>query len=407
MHAPNVYITTQAVRQFANSLMFTTYAIYYIKELGFDPFQLLLIGMFLEGACLLFETPTGVFADTRGRRFSVITGFVIMGAGFVVEGSVPFFEGLIPFIVVVITAEVIRGLGETFVSGAAQAWITDEAGEKSAGDIFLRAAAAAQLAGILGIGASVALSSISLNLPFLAGGLIYLGLAVFLHRTMKEHNFKPAVTEGGFFSHGFDAFRDGVKIIKASAILSLLVGISFLLGAATEGWDRLWEAHFLMNLNFPELFHFNEPAWFGVISLVTAASGYLAAVITRKFVRTENEKAVAIVLTCLTVLRACAILGFCFASDFWMALFWLNIVSMASTVSYPLFNAWINQLIPSARRATILSMVGQMDAFGQIAGGPGIGYIGTRFTLRTSLFWVGILQLPILIAYMVSVRKMK
>jgi DHA3 family tetracycline resistance protein-like MFS transporter len=107
----------------AFGLFFMLYAtiasVYRIQTVGLDPLQLVLVGTALELAILIFEVPTGVLADTYGRRRSVIIGFLLIGAGFSFEGAVPVFAA-------VLIAQLVWGMGYTFVSGALQAWIADE-----------------------------------------------------------------------------------------------------------------------------------------------------------------------------------------------------------------------------------------------------------------------------------------
>lgn len=62
-----------------------------IQTVGLNPLQLVLVGTALELAALIFEVPTGVLADTYGRRRSVILGFLLIGAGFSFEGALPTF----------------------------------------------------------------------------------------------------------------------------------------------------------------------------------------------------------------------------------------------------------------------------------------------------------------------------
>jgi MFS family permease len=112
---------------------FTPLAVYYVTTVGLDPLQLVLVGTVLEGTIILFEIPTGIVADVFSRRLSVVLGRVLFGLAFVLEGSVPVFGAIL-------LAEVIRGIGETFLSGASQAWLADEVGDARVGPIFLRAA---------------------------------------------------------------------------------------------------------------------------------------------------------------------------------------------------------------------------------------------------------------------------
>lgn len=66
-------------------------------------------------------------ADSFSRRTSTVTGTAITAAAFLL-GSVPWLGGLLPFFVGVALAEVIRGIGLTFISGADKAWVTKEGG---------------------------------------------------------------------------------------------------------------------------------------------------------------------------------------------------------------------------------------------------------------------------------------
>jgi DHA3 family tetracycline resistance protein-like MFS transporter len=88
----------------------TVASVYRIEVVDLDPLRLVLLGTALEVAVLVFEVPTGVLADTYGRRRSVITGFLLMGSGFALEGAVPTFAA-------VLAAQAVWGVGYTFIAG--------------------------------------------------------------------------------------------------------------------------------------------------------------------------------------------------------------------------------------------------------------------------------------------------
>ncbi len=73
----------------------TVAPVYRIEVVDLDALRLVLLGTALEVAVLIFEVPTGVLADTYGRRRSVITGFLLMGSGFALEGAVPTFAAVL------------------------------------------------------------------------------------------------------------------------------------------------------------------------------------------------------------------------------------------------------------------------------------------------------------------------
>ncbi|MCP3738433.1 MFS transporter [Rossellomorea sp. BNER] len=401
MRASRVYLIMMATLTFANATMFTTYAVYYVNGLGFNPLELLLIGTALELTVLLCETLTGVIADTRGRRISVLTGILVIGLAFILEGSVPYIHilfGTFTLFAGVIIAEVIRGVGETFISGAGVAWITDEIGDHLIGDLFLKSNQINQVMNLLGIVCSVVLSTIALNLPYIIGGMMYLFLVFFLMIKMKETNFRKQESQPSV-KHAIQTFRHGVRIIRGSTILLALIGAVFFAGAGSEGYDRLWEAHILTSFQLPELLELSASVWIGLFSVMATVLSFVAATFARKVLDTSDGQKVVIVLSWLTAIQIIMLLVFALAGSFWLALGSFLALSMIRTIHYPLYSTWLNQNIPSHSRATILSMVSQFDAFGQTVGGPVVGVIGTRFTIRSSLLAAGVFLLPVLVVY--------
>jgi DHA3 family tetracycline resistance protein-like MFS transporter len=131
MSPSTLYITLSFLGSFTFSLIFTVNQLYFVTTVGMSPLELVLMGTILEASVFLFEIPTGIVADMKSRRISVIIGYLLMGLGFILEG-------LIPVVIIVGFVQLIWGLGFTFTSGATEAWIADEIGEERAGDAFLR-----------------------------------------------------------------------------------------------------------------------------------------------------------------------------------------------------------------------------------------------------------------------------
>ena len=126
-----LYVILELCSSLFFSLIFTVNMLYQVTVVQLTPLQLVLVGTILETTVFLFEIPTGVLADVKSRRLSIIIGYALIGLGFIVEGSLPFFAA-------VALAQVVWGFGYTFTSGATQAWIVDETGEERAGEAFLR-----------------------------------------------------------------------------------------------------------------------------------------------------------------------------------------------------------------------------------------------------------------------------
>ncbi len=79
----------------------------------------------------------------------------------------------------------------TFISGALEAWIADEAPERELGCVYLRGEQADYLGSLLGVGASVLLATVALNLSLLLGGALTIALSLGLFFVMPERNFRP------------------------------------------------------------------------------------------------------------------------------------------------------------------------------------------------------------------------
>src|SRR5574344_2210006 len=109
LSAYKIYLLFSAITAMCFSLAATVMIVYHIAQVHLNPLQLILVGTTLETACFLFEIPTGIVADVYSRKLSIIIGTVLIGLGFILEGSVASF-------IFVLAAQVIWGLGSTFVS---------------------------------------------------------------------------------------------------------------------------------------------------------------------------------------------------------------------------------------------------------------------------------------------------
>ena len=76
-----------------------------------SPLQLVLVGTAMELAVFVFEVPTGIVADMRSRRLSVVIGQVVMGLAIILVGAATGAW-------IVIAAWALWGFGYTFTSGA-------------------------------------------------------------------------------------------------------------------------------------------------------------------------------------------------------------------------------------------------------------------------------------------------
>lgn len=372
-HAYPVYLILEGLYGLATATIFTVNLLYQFEIAKLNPLQLVLVGTVLEVTCFLCQTPTGVLADLYSRRLAVIGGIVLIGLGFVLEGSLANFWAIAG-------AMIFYGVGATFVSGAEEAWLADELGEEEAGRALLRGSQVSQLGSILGAFLSVALASLRLNLPVLIGGALIVLLGLLLCFVMPERGFRPAPRGERQSWRGFaSAFRSGLRAAWTSPLLLLMLGISLFYGLSSEGFDRLSIPHLQADFVIPALGPFAPVVWFGVLAVVGNLLVIGATELTRRLFRLDRQSVAIRVLLGLNVLGMVGLLVFAFADNFLLAVAAYWCVGIFRGVKAPIFTAWLMRNSQASVRATVISLDGQMDAIGQIAGGPPVGYLGTLF----------------------------
>jgi DHA3 family tetracycline resistance protein-like MFS transporter len=98
------------------------------------------------------------------------------------------------------------------------------------------------------------------------------------------------------------------------------------------------------------------------------------------------------------------VIVFALTGHFYLAILAILTRGVMGALIGPLYNAWLVQNIPSQTRATVVSMVGQANAIGQVAGGPGIGAIGNQ-SLRFAILLTGLLNIPVLPLYQAAEKQ--
>jgi hypothetical protein len=242
----------------------------------------------------------------------------------------------------------------------------------------------------------VALATLSLNTPILIGAGVFLALGLGLALTMPETHFHRTPSKP--FHSMARTLAQGSRLVRRSPVLIILLLLAAILGMASEGFDRLWTPHLLQAFTFPTIGGLEPIVWFGIIR----GGGLLLAIgateLARRTVDTSDGQAVARTLFAVDALRIGATVAFALAGDFVVAVaaFWARTV--LSRVHQPIYSAWLNQQLESESRATVLSMSGQLDALGQIVGGPAVGALAVS-SIRAALVVTAAAMTPALFLY--------
>src|SRR5438093_7499905 len=152
----------------------------FLLHAGLSIFEVFVANAAFTAAMALFEIPTGVVADTRGRRASFLLSEAILGVGTLAYVAVAAVHGgLLLFCL----AGVVLGLGYTFYSGAVEAWLVDAleaTGYRHELDrVFAKVSIVASVAMIVGTVGGGLLGQLDLSIPYLVrGALIVIACAV-------------------------------------------------------------------------------------------------------------------------------------------------------------------------------------------------------------------------------------
>jgi len=356
-------------------------AVYLVQELHFSPLQLVLLGTAMEAAVFLFEIPTGVVADTYSRRLSLIVGYLGTGLAWLLVGVVSD-----AWLIIALWA--LWGFFYTFTSGAEQAWITDEVGMENVGTVFLRGARFGQAGAVVGLLLQVAVGVVSLRAGVILGGAftIVCGLAAIL--LMPETGFRrrPRAERGSALAELRTTALAGVRYAWAAPVIVLLIGAELFMGASSEAFDRLKEAHFLRDVGLPAVGQLDPVVWFGIFWLAGMLLNIAAIGSLIKRVERGSRQTIAQFLFAFTLMQLAAMLVFALTGSVWVAIAGLLGVFFARNMALPLWDTWLNQQITnSSVRATVISLTGQSNAIGQAGGGPVLGGIGNVWGIRAAL----------------------
>lgn len=385
MSIQKFYYTITSTRAFLIQIVFTLNAIYYVTQAQLNALELVLIGTIMEVSVLLFEMPTGLFADHYGRKRSLAFGTLVIGLAHVIEGSTPEFWAIA-------IASMMWGIGWTFISGAEQAWIADELDGQHLETTFLRGSQFSSFARFAAILTSVAIASIwSVQTAILIAGAMLIILAIWAFIKLPESKFVKVIRgeQVSGIAHMMTTVKVGFSQIRGNTVLVSIAMITLLWGLASEGFDRLYGAHFISDYDLSES---KSIYWFGAFYAVA----FILNIIVLRFVETYVNGRYAQVLLIMNAIIIGTMIIFAWTGYFWIAVAMFWVTSALRDVNYPLMSVITNERLQSQGRATTLSLFGQLDAFGQIAGGPFVGLLALYTSISGGITSSALLVLPVL-----------
>jgi hypothetical protein len=198
--------------------------------------------------------------------------------------------------------------------------------------------------------------------------------------------------------------RTGARLVRARPVLLAILGIAAFSGMWSEGFDRLWEAHFL-EIGLPAIGALDPVVWFGIFAAGTTVLTILVAQPLERRIEAAGQQTMVRILFWTDAALLLTAVAFGLAGSFWPAVLAYGATRLLRNVASPVFGTWLNRSVEdSSVRATVLSITNQADAVGQWTGGPAIGAVGNVFSIRAALTAGALCMLPALALYRRATR---
>ena len=327
---------------------------------------------------VIFEVPTGVVADTRGRRFSFMLGaatLLVSTLLYLVMWNLhaPLWGWAI--------ASILLGLGFTFFSGATEAWLVDALSATGYTGSLESVFGKAQVVG----GGAMLIGSVS-------GGLIAQFTDLGVPYIVRAAMLGVTLVVAWWFMHdlGFTPERGASPVAAVRTVIAGAVDgglrnrpVRWLMLAAPFTVGVGFYAFYAFQPYLLELF--GDPNAYGIAGLAAAIvagaqilGGLLVARIRRLFKRRTDALILGGVLTVVLM----ALIGL--TTSFVVALALMTVWCLIFAMTSPLRQAFINGLIPSQQRATVLSFDSLIGSAGGVVAQPALGRTADVFSYGTS-----------------------
>ncbi len=360
MKQSTMYYLIRGLMGLSFHMIFTAAGLYRIDIAQLEVYQLILIGSALEISIFIFEVPTGIIADLKSRRLSIIIGLFVIGLGSMIEVLTPFFY-------LIFISQLVLGFGFTFISGALDSWISDEIKVDKLEHTIITGAQLNALLSVLGILLAALIGVIDIRLSILVGALIFIVLGIVSIIFMKENNFiKPKSTET-FAKKYMGQLIKGFSHIKNHKTLRIMFVIILFYGLYSEGIDRTYELYILDGLNFRTILDLPAIWILSIVNAIVAILGYVMLFVVKRYLKKSHY--IYLWAMNLTLMMIIGILLFAFMPYIYLALFGFIFFSVSRAGTHPLLNTILLKNTPTKIKATVLSSFGQLDAIGQLLSG--------------------------------------
>jgi MFS family permease len=339
----------------------------FLLDAGLTNFEAFAANACFTAGMVLFEIPTGVVADRWGRRASFLCGTLTLA---VTTGLYVLLWQLHSGFAWWAIVSALLGLGFTFFSGATEAWLVDAlTATRFEGQLEGVFARGQVVMGTMTLGGSVAggfLAQLTnLGVPYVARAAVLLAMFVLALIMMHDLGFTPSRGDRLLVEVKKIMNRSVEHGLKVPAVRAIMLAGMFSGGVGIYVYYAL-QPH-LLNL-------WGNPKAYGIAGLVAALvagaqiiGGLLTPWIRRAFKRRTSA---LLILEALAVAML-ALIGL--IGNFWVVVVLITLWGLVGFAGGPIRQAYLNGMIPSQERATILSFDSLINSTGGIVAQPLLG----------------------------------
>ncbi|MFT2816711.1 MFS transporter [Leifsonia sp. A12D58] len=359
----------------------------FLLDAGLSNFEAFAANAFFTAGMVIFEIPTGVVADTVGRKASYLLGTVTLSVTTWLYWMLWLWHA--PFIWWAIVS-VLLGLGFTFFSGAVEAWLVDALTSTgytgSLEAVFGRGLVVTGIAMFAGsvLGGVIAQLT-NLGVPFLLRAGILVAMFIFAFVVMKDLGFTPDRSMGPLKATRNVLTQSIDHGLKKRSVRYVILSAPFASGVGIYAFYAL-QPYLLELYGDPTAYSIAGLAA-AVLSLAQVAGGILASRVRGLFAK-RTTTVIGASLTSIVIL---VLLGL--NSIFWLAIVLLVVWGFVFAIAGPVRQAYLNDMIPSKQRATVLSFDSLFGSLGGVFIQPALGRSADLWGYGASLVIGGVVEL--------------
>jgi MFS family permease len=339
----------------------------FLLDAGLSNLEAFAANAFFTAGMVLFEVPTGIVADTVGRRMSYLLGTLTLSGSSLLyvllwQIEAPFWQWAI--------VSLLLGLGFTFFSGAVEAWLVDAltatgfTGELES--VFGRGQVVTGAGMLTGsVAGGFIAQQASLGVPFVLRGLILLVMFAAAFRLMHDVGFTP--------EKGGRPLTEMRKIASASiefgwrvpAVKWLMVEALFTGGVGIYAFYAL-QPYLLELYGDPQAYQIA-----GLAAAIVAGAQILGGVAAPRIRGLFHRRTSALIAMAGLSVVTLGLVGL--IENFWAVIGMTVAWGLLFAATMPIRQTYLNGLIPSRQRATILSFDSMMSSTGGVWAQPVLG----------------------------------